>query len=74
MDILINNAGLIKNEYCLTEDGFEETIAANHLGHFQLTNLLIPLLKKSNEPRVINVSSEAHDFPKKIDFDDVFSK
>jgi NAD(P)-dependent dehydrogenase (short-subunit alcohol dehydrogenase family) len=60
IDVLINNAGGIFQNKEVTVDGLELTFAANHLGHFLLTNLLIPLLLKSNSPKVINVSSEAH--------------
>jgi NAD(P)-dependent dehydrogenase (short-subunit alcohol dehydrogenase family) len=60
LDILINNAGLIIPERQTTPDGYEATFAINHLGPFLLTNLLLELLKKSREPRVITVSSEAH--------------
>lgn len=44
----------------ITEDGFETQIAVNHLGHFLLTNLLLPLLKSTTPSRVISVSSIAH--------------
>lgn len=60
IDVLINNAGGIFQNKEVTVDGFELTYAANHLGHFLLTNKLIPLLLKSKTPKVINVSSEAH--------------
>jgi retinol dehydrogenase-12 len=60
IDVLINNAGGIFPKKEITKDGFELTLAANHLGHFLLTNLLLPLLLKSENPKVINVSSEAH--------------
>ena len=50
VDILVNNAGgLGGGERAVTEDGFERTFATNHLGHFLLTELLLPLLKKSEE-------------------------
>ena len=50
IDILVNNAGIGgSDERKSTEDGFELTLATNHLGHFLLTELLMPLLKKSAE-------------------------
>lgn len=60
LDVLINNAGGIFPKKEMTKDGFELTLSANHLGHFLLTNLLIPILLKSKGPKIINVSSEAH--------------
>ncbi|MDH4234173.1 MAG: SDR family NAD(P)-dependent oxidoreductase [Gallionella sp.] len=60
LDVLINNAGVYMTERKLTNNGFETTLAVNHLAHFLLTSLLLPLLKKSPDPRVITVSSIAH--------------
>ena len=47
----MNNAGVYwgKDERAMTEDGFELTFAVNHLGHFLLTELVLPLLEKSAE-------------------------
>ena len=57
IDILINNAGVRASQESKTEDGFETDIQVNYLGHFLLTLLLLPLLKKSKtKARVINVS------------------
>jgi NAD(P)-dependent dehydrogenase (short-subunit alcohol dehydrogenase family) len=65
-DILINNAGIMAAPYALTLDGFESQIGTNHLGHFALTNLLLPRLGD----RVVSVSSMAH-WPGRISFDDL---
>ncbi|XP_067456345.1 retinol dehydrogenase 13 isoform X2 [Thunnus thynnus] len=71
LDILINNAGVMMCPKWLTEDGFETQLAVNHLGHFLLTNLLLPKLKSSAPSRVVTVSSIAHRGGR-IDFDDLF--
>lgn len=56
VDILINNAGIMAVPYALTADGFESQIGTNHLGHFALTNLLLPKITD----RVVTVSSMLH--------------
>ncbi|MDP7705770.1 oxidoreductase [Mycobacterium sp. TY815] len=65
-DVLINNAGIMAAPYSLTVDGFESQIGTNHLGHFALTNLLLPKLSD----RVVTVSSMAH-WPGRIDLADL---
>jgi NAD(P)-dependent dehydrogenase (short-subunit alcohol dehydrogenase family) len=65
-DVLINNAGIMAAPYALTADGFESQMGTNHLGHFALTNLLLPKLTD----RVVTVSSMAH-WAGRIDFDDL---
>ncbi len=65
-DVLINNAGIMAAPFALTADGFEGQIGTNHLGHFALTNLLLPRLAD----RVVTVSSMAH-WPGRIDLDDL---
>ncbi|KAL7673520.1 hypothetical protein ACOME3_008375 [Neoechinorhynchus agilis] len=59
IDILINNAGIMTKPE-LTKDGFDIHFQANHLGHFLFTNLLLENIKKSEQGRIINVSSVAH--------------
>jgi NAD(P)-dependent dehydrogenase (short-subunit alcohol dehydrogenase family) len=60
IDLLVNNAGVMATPYRLTEDGFELQMGTNHLGHFALTGLLLPLLRAAEAPRVVTVSSMAH--------------
>jgi NAD(P)-dependent dehydrogenase (short-subunit alcohol dehydrogenase family) len=66
VDILINNAGIMAVPYALTVDGFESQIGTNHLGHFALTNLLLPKLSD----RVVTVSSFMHNIGR-ISLDDL---
>jgi NAD(P)-dependent dehydrogenase (short-subunit alcohol dehydrogenase family) len=60
IDVLVNNAGVMATPERSTLDGFELQIGTNHLGHFALTGLLLPLLEKSAAPRVVTVSSFMH--------------
>jgi NAD(P)-dependent dehydrogenase (short-subunit alcohol dehydrogenase family) len=60
LDLLINNAGVMDAPYRRTEDGFELTLATNHLGHFALTGLLLDRLLATPGSRVVTVSSDAH--------------
>lgn len=60
LDVLINNAGVYMTKRMTSRDGFEMTLAVNHLAHFLLTNLLLPTLKRSAAPRVVTVSSMVH--------------
>lgn len=60
LDVLVNNAGLFSPRYRLSPDGFELTLAVNHLAPFLLTNLLLDRLEASAPARVITVASEAH--------------
>ncbi|KAG7296284.1 hypothetical protein JYU34_021408 [Plutella xylostella] len=75
--LLVNNAGIMFGDYKLTEDGFESQLAVNHLGHFYLTHLLLPALKRGGSigefSRVVNVTSCAH-HPGTIYFDDINMK
>jgi NAD(P)-dependent dehydrogenase (short-subunit alcohol dehydrogenase family) len=60
LDLLINNAGVMAIPRELTEDGFERTLATNHLGHFALTGLLLGRLLDTPGSRVVTVSSNGH--------------
>ena len=72
LHVLVNNAGLMLSDRRLTADGFEMTLGVNHLGHFALTLLLLPLLKASAPARIVNVSSVAHKTVRQgLDLDDL---
>jgi NAD(P)-dependent dehydrogenase (short-subunit alcohol dehydrogenase family) len=58
IDLLINNAGVMIPPLSRTADGFELQFGTNHLGHFALTNLLLPQVAVTG--RVVTVSSDAH--------------
>ncbi|MBP3965451.1 SDR family NAD(P)-dependent oxidoreductase [Paenibacillus lignilyticus] len=60
LDVLVNNAGIITLKREETAEGFERQLGVNHLGHFLLTGLLLPLLLQSQSARIVNVSSGAH--------------
>lgn len=68
LDLLINNAGIMNIPESVTKDGFETQFGTNHLGHFALTNLLLPHITD----RVVTVSSGAHRMPgARIHFDNL---
>ena len=56
LDILINNAGIMMVPAGRTADGFELQIGTNHLGHFALTNLMLPQITG----RIVTVTSDLH--------------
>jgi retinol dehydrogenase 12 len=62
IDVLVNNAGMISPRSQLSEDGYELTVAVNHLAPFLLTNLLLDRLRASAQrpTRIITVASQAH--------------
>src|SRR3954452_14967350 len=73
LDLLVNNAGVMAIPRQVTEDGFEQQLGTNHLGHFALTGLLLPSLVDRDGSRVVTVSSTAHK-PGRIDLDDLMAE
>src|SRR3569833_1194761 len=69
INILINNAGSAFSEKQFSRDGYEMTFALNHLGHFLLTQSLMPLLQRG-QARIINIRSQGHQRAKP-NFDDL---
>jgi NAD(P)-dependent dehydrogenase (short-subunit alcohol dehydrogenase family) len=68
IDILVNNAGLMGVPEATTEDGFEMQFGVNHLGHFLLTNRLLPAVAAAGG-RVVTVTSTAHHIGRRVDPD-----
>lgn len=73
LDVLVNNAGGVFSKRMETEDGFEMTLALNHLAPVLLANELLPELKRAAPSRIVNVSSGAHAFGR-IDLEDLQSQ
>jgi NAD(P)-dependent dehydrogenase (short-subunit alcohol dehydrogenase family) len=69
LHMLINCAGIMAAPLTRDARGYESQFSANHLGHFQLTAMLLPALKQAHGARVVSVSSRGHRFAG-IDFDD----
>lgn len=69
LHLLINNAGIMWVPLRRNTQGIESQLATNYLALFQLTSKLWPALKKANGARVVNVSSQGHQFGT-FDFDD----
>ena len=70
LDVLINNAGIVSNTRRVSEDGYELTLAVNHLAPFLLTTLLLDLIVKSSPARIVTVSSMVHSGAE-IDYDNI---
>ncbi|MFT4754902.1 MAG: NAD(P)-dependent dehydrogenase (short-subunit alcohol dehydrogenase family) [Salibacteraceae bacterium] len=70
LDVLINNAGIMMCPFSKTKDGLEIQMATNHFGHFALTGLLMPLLKRTKDSRIVVTSSIAHKTGN-INFEDI---
>jgi len=62
LNILINNAGIMRTPYGKTTDGYELQFGTNHLGHFALTGLLLNLIIQTPDARVVTVSSGGERF------------
>jgi retinol dehydrogenase-14 len=72
LDVLVNNAGGTWSARQETAQGFEHTFGVNHLGHFYLTNLLLPRLEASAPSRIINLTSVGHHAARRgMRFDDL---
>ena len=67
--VLMNNAGVMFTPFGRTSDGFEMQLGTNHLGHFELTRLLVPQLVTADGARIISLSSDGHRLSD-IDLDD----
>jgi NAD(P)-dependent dehydrogenase (short-subunit alcohol dehydrogenase family) len=67
---LVNNAGVMACPLARTEQGYEVQFATNHLGHFLLTCLLAPALRRGAPSRVVSVSSRGHRFSPVV-FEDI---
>lgn len=77
VDLLIANAGGVRDRQVVTAEGNEATFAGNHLGHFLLTKRLLPLIRRAAQDqapgnvRIVNVSSRGHMACQAIDWDDL---
>lgn len=72
IDVLLLNAGIGNQPYSFTADGIEITFATNVVGHFALTDLLLPLLEMADDPRVVSVGSTLYRrFHAEVTFDDL---
>jgi NAD(P)-dependent dehydrogenase (short-subunit alcohol dehydrogenase family) len=60
LDLLINNAGIMACPEARVGPGWESQFGVNHMGHFALTQGLMPLLQRSAQPRVVSLSSTGH--------------
>jgi NAD(P)-dependent dehydrogenase (short-subunit alcohol dehydrogenase family) len=67
IDILVNNAGVMGIPERQTADGFEMQFGVNHLGHFALTALLMPVLLRADAARIVTVTSTAHHMGRAVD-------
>ncbi len=70
IDVLVNNAGAMFLKRQESADGIEMTFALNQLSYFLLTNLVLDLVAKAPQARIVNVSSDLHK-GQQLDFDDL---
>jgi NAD(P)-dependent dehydrogenase (short-subunit alcohol dehydrogenase family) len=79
LDVLLNCAGGTSRQRSITVEGNEAVFAGNYLGHFLLTNRLLPILRRTaklrakGQVRVVNVSSSAHEASAGLDWNDLQS-
>ena len=60
LDVLVNNAAAVFDDWSANGEGIELTFAVNHLAPYLLTRLLLPILERSDQGRIVIVGSEAH--------------
>lgn len=72
LDVLLNNAGALFLFRKVSVDGYEMSLALNHLNYFLLTDLLLDMLKAAPSGRIVNVASNAH-YRGHVNFDDLQS-
>ncbi|MQX52954.1 SDR family oxidoreductase [Alcanivorax sediminis] len=60
IDVLINNAGVVPTKQGFTNDGYEMQFGVNYLAPVLFTHLMLPLLQKGEQPRILHVASVAH--------------
>jgi NAD(P)-dependent dehydrogenase (short-subunit alcohol dehydrogenase family) len=70
IDVMVNNAGVMRTPHRTTVDGFELQLGTNYLGHFALTGLLLGALTAAPAARVVTLSSTEHK-PGRINFADL---
>jgi len=73
LDVLLNNAGAVLLRRKVSVDGYEMTLALNHLNYFLLTQLLLDMLKAAPSGRIVNVASRAH-YRGHVNFEDLQSQ
>ena len=71
LDVLINNAGVFQDDYIVTNDKLESTFAINCCATFILNLMLLPLLKQTNQSRILNISSISQEDIQEIDLDNL---